>query len=65
MKEYVNRLVKTCNFQLRLVYKSLHKLAPAYKALSCVKKSNIQRRSGLRLASGDDLVIPTTKTKFE
>ena len=47
-----------------LVYKSLHGLAPPYITSSCVKKSTIQHRSGLRSASRDDLVIPATKSKF-
>ena len=46
------------------VYKSLHGLAPAYIASSCIKKSTIQHRSGLRSASRDDLVIQATKSKF-
>ena len=40
-----------------LVYKSLHGLAPAFIAISYVKNSIIQRRSGLRSASREDLVI--------
>ena len=34
-----------------LVYKYLYGLVPAYIARSCVKKSTIQRRTGLRSAS--------------
>ena len=48
-----------------LLYKSLHGLALACIASICVKKSTIQRRSGRRSASRDDLVIPATKSKFE
>ena len=47
-----------------LVYKSVHGLVPAYITSSRVKKSAIQRRSGMHSASRDDLVIPATKTKF-
>ena len=48
-----------------LVYKSLHRLAPAYIASSYIYSYSyiVQRRTGLRSTSPDDLVILTIKSK--
>ena len=47
-----------------LVYKILHEQAPTYIRQFCTNVTEVQRRSTLRSATRNHLILPRSKTKF-